>query len=163
MMKLPVKTCTYCGLVLPATTEYFYRSKKFIHCNDGLVYICKKCDKLKSDAYRKKHKEKIAEKKKRYYQLNKDKIRSLQLLKHYGIDSEEYDTILHSQHGVCAICKKPETHKLHGKIAMLSVDHNHDTGKIRGLLCNTCNRALGLFRDDVKLLKAAAIYADGDM
>ncbi len=155
---LLTKTCTYCGLVLPATTEYFYRSKKFIHCNDGLVYICKKCDKLKSDAYRKKYKEKVSASKKRYYNLNKDKIRSHMLLKLYGIDSEEYDKLLHSQNGVCAICKQPETHKLRGKVPPLSVDHNHDTGKIRGLLCNTCNRAIGLFRDDPKLLKTAAWY-----
>ena len=160
-MAMLTNTCTLCKLVLPATAEYFYRSKKFDKCNGGLVYCCKKCDNKKRKAYNEKHKKKVAANKKQYYELNKDKIRSRMLLKHYGIDSEEYDNLLCLQDGICAICKQPETRKLRGKIPPLSVDHNHNTGKVRGLLCNTCNRAIGLLHDDSKLLKAAATkYVD---
>ena len=152
--------CTSCKLVFPATAEYFYRSKKFDKCNGGLVYYCKKCDNEKRKAYHEKHKKKVAANRKQYYELNKDKIRSRMLLKLYGIDSEEYDRLLQLQDGTCAICKQPETHKLRGKIPPLSVDHNHDTGGVRGLLCNTCNRAIGFFHDDHKLLKEAAWYVN---
>jgi len=62
------------------------------------------------------------------------------------------------QHLVCAICEKPETAKRSGKVVPLSVDHNHQTGKPRGLLCAACNRAIGLMQEDPQRLEAAARY-----
>lgn len=67
--------------------------------------------------------------------------------------------MLSIQGGVCAICKKPERHRSNGpKVKRLAVDHDHTTGEVRGLLCNNCNRALGLFGDDVTALQAAIDY-----
>ncbi len=149
--------CTGCGLSFPATVEYFSKRKAFRY-NNYLSYRCKQCDKQRRDDYNKKHGEKAVAARKAYYDLNKDKIRSKVLLKNYGIDSEEYDGLLSSQNGVCAICRQPEMLKRRGKTAPLSVDHDHTTGKIRGLLCSRCNTGLGLFRDDTKLLKAATWY-----
>lgn len=63
--------------------------------------------------------------------------------------------MLEAQEGVCAICGKPET-KPNAKY--LAVDHNHETGVIRGLLCNNCNRALGLLGDNVETLQNAINY-----
>lgn len=66
------------------------------------------------------------------------------------------------QNGVCAICKKPETAKKQSGngIKRLSVDHDHTTGAIRGLLCMYCNTALGKFKDDIEILKSAIVYLE---
>jgi hypothetical protein len=80
------------------------------------------------------------------------------LLSNYGISIDHYKQMLLAQNGVCAICERPETLVKRGKIISLSVDHDHETGTIRGLLCNTCNRGLGLFCDDVGYLESAKQY-----
>lgn len=66
----------------------------------------------------------------------------------YGIDPFTYETKLRYQQGLCAICLKPERAMRNGKPQRLSVDHDHQTGKARGLLCSACNRALGLLLED---------------
>jgi hypothetical protein len=76
----------------------------------------------------------------------------------YGIEPKEYLRLLENQGGVCAICGKPETKIYKGKLAFLSVDHNHQTGAVRGLLCSACNVGLGAFRDDLELLNKAFAY-----
>lgn len=67
------------------------------------------------------------------------------LRSNYGITEIQYNELLKSQNEVCAICHKPETGKRNKR---LCVDHNHSTGKIRGLLCNKCNVILGQYNDD---------------
>lgn len=69
--------------------------------------------------------------------------RSVHLKTKFGITPEEYDAMLHKQRGKCAICRQPE--KVVGK--SLAVDHDHKTGKVRGLLCGSCNQLLGIFED----------------
>lgn len=83
------------------------------------------------------------------------------LMKKYGIDAMQYH-LLHEQcGGVCMICKQPESAlDRWGKPKRLSVDHDHNTGFIRGLLCARCNPALGLFADNPELLRQAAQYLD---
>lgn len=74
----------------------------------------------------------------------------------YGIDEDEFDLMERAQAGVCAICGLPERVKRRGKLARLSVDHDHATGRVRGLLCTTCNAAMGLLRDDADTILAFA-------
>ena len=71
----------------------------------------------------------------------------------YGLSNEQYEEMLSAQSGVCAICEKgcPT-----GK--SLAVDHDHLSGRIRGLLCADCNGALGHFKDDPALLRRAIVY-----
>jgi hypothetical protein len=69
----------------------------------------------------------------------------------YGISREEYERRFIQQDGKCAICRTP-------KAETLCVDHCHKTEKIRGLLCRQCNRAIGLFGEDVEKLLAAVRY-----
>lgn len=64
-------------------------------------------------------------------------------LKKYGLTIEQYDKMFQEQGGVCAICGQPETHSNQTGIKTLGVDHDHATGKIRGLLCLVCNLKLG--------------------
>ena len=75
------------------------------------------------------------------------------LKRKFGIGSKEYAEMLEQQDGVCAICKKADSYN-----RRFSVDHNHATNKIRGLLCGNCNQGIGFFYDDPALLEAAAEY-----
>jgi hypothetical protein len=88
-----------------------------------------------------------------WYQKNKDSVRGTQFKRKYGISVSDYDRMFLQQSGLCAICSSQSNdgRRLH-------VDHCHDTGKVRGLLCNRCNKGLGLFRDDPDLLSIAAGY-----
>ena len=81
------------------------------------------------------------------------KVLQSQLSK-YDITVTEYDTMYDNQDGRCKICKGLPN----GNRNRLSVDHDHSTGKVRGLLCNTCNTGLGMFRDNSELLIEAASY-----
>ena len=75
------------------------------------------------------------------------------------ITYEKYQKLLKQQNERCAICNQYETRKTKsGKIKLLSVDHNHRTGKIRGLLCDDCNLALGKFKDNSTILLNACLY-----
>ena len=76
----------------------------------------------------------------------------------YGLASGRYDQMLRDQSGVCAICGEPETEKHKGAVKPLSVDHDHDTNQVRGLLCTKCNRGISMFRDNPFLMEAAAEY-----
>jgi len=71
----------------------------------------------------------------------------------FGVDPQVYDDILVSQGGVCAICR---TNCATGR--RLALDHDHGTGKVRGLLCSNCNRAIGLLREDPAIVEAALKY-----
>lgn len=78
----------------------------------------------------------------------------------FGIKPEEYQRLHDSQGGRCAICNSPESETRNGKVKMLAVDHCHETGKIRGLLCCPCNQAIGKMRDDPAIMRRAADYID---
>jgi len=83
--------------------------------------------------------------------------RQSHLKRKYGITIADYDRMFEEQNGVCAICgePRPEARTLH-------VDHDHETGVIRGLLCFRCNNALGDFREEYELFQRAADYLDRD-
>lgn len=97
-----------------------------------------------------------------WYAANREKSQGLQLKRHYGIGFDEYKQMFESQDGKCAICRGIETRVDHRtkKVSRLAVDHDHKTGAIRGLLCHSCNNALGSFKDDRDLLRAAVAYLD---
>lgn len=78
------------------------------------------------------------------------------LRRKYNISLEEYNAKLEKQHYCCALCGKTQEEEK----SALCVDHNHETGQIRDLLCRVCNRALGLFKDDPQLLIRAAEYLE---
>lgn len=75
----------------------------------------------------------------------------LRTLKRYGITAEDYDHMFAEQNGLCAICGRPDSRAL-------SVDHDHETGKVRGLLCSKCNFLLGYADDDPEILTRAIEY-----
>jgi hypothetical protein len=91
---------------------------------------------------------------------NIDRVRSYKWKARFGITSEKYTEMLISQGGVCAICGQEETaqHNTSNRVQKLAVDHCHITGKIRGLLCQDCNRGISKFHDDPTILKNAIEY-----
>ena len=111
--------------------------------------------KLYRDKYRMDNKEKIKAQNKQYRLNNPEKIRNHDLLKSFGITLGDYNNMLEYQDGVCAICGDYETDN---NAKNLAVDHNHQTGKIRGLLCGKCNKMLGLAKDDKTILQSAINY-----
>ena len=96
----------------------------------------------------------------KYHKTEKFKAhnRRLHLRKKFGITPEQYERMLQEHDGVCAICKQPETASRAGKIKLLSVDHNHTSNQIRGLLCDRCNKAIGHMHDNIERLQSAIEY-----
>jgi hypothetical protein len=80
----------------------------------------------------------------------------------FGINIEQYQKMFDEQNGCCAVCGETETeiHPRSGRLRRLAVDHCHKTGKVRGLLCNNCNRAIGLLKDDPTVLRSAINYLE---
>jgi len=84
-------------------------------------------------------------------------IRPYRLKKNYGITQQQYDDMFVAQGGVCRICETRNGISAKKEKA-LAVDHDHATGRVRGLLCSSCNRGLGLLKDSVAVLENAIKY-----
>lgn len=130
----------------------------------GYAHSCKLCRRERSQKWRKNNPEKIrkanldnTKKRKDFYSSERgvESSRRAHLKRMFGITLEEYETKLAEQNGVCYICFSEETTP--GK-KFLAVDHCHESNSIRGLLCNRCNRALGLLKDDISILENAIKY-----
>lgn len=156
-----MKHCNGCD-----TTKELSEFGKDRHTPDGLCWKCKDCRNAYLREYNKKNPEiikKIRENNKKwrqeYYKRPEiqRKNRNAQLKKDYGISLEEYENILESQGGVCAICSGDE---ISNRNRFLCIDHCHDSNKIRGILCNRCNRAIGLFKDNPEILMKATKYLE---
>ncbi len=114
------------------------RYKKLAACPENRAKLAKRCASWRSN--------------------NPQKIKDLgwraNLKRHYGMTVEMYEDLLAAQNNACAICKATRG----AKRQRLHVDHDHATGRIRGLLCSACNRGIGFFKDSPNLLQTAAAY-----
>jgi len=139
------KWCSKCGVEKPHSE--FYRTRAKHVRNDGWQSRCKTCSHLSTRDYRRKNVLRIQ----RY-------MYDRRLMKTFGITRTTYDSMLASQQGACAICKTAASaHVKSGRvIKMMPVDHDHRTGQIRGILCDHCNRGLGLLGEEN--LEAALAY-----
>jgi hypothetical protein len=132
-----MKTCKACKVAKPYT-EF----NKRVGNADGYRTQCKACWSIYN--------------KKRYDDPKYvEQHRSNHLKRKYGITLADYETMLASQNNSCAICKS-ESPKRNSQYFM--VDHNHQTGEVRGLLCHPCNSAIGLLGDNISSLEAAVTY-----
>ena len=102
--------------------------------------------------YYQRTKETRRKKMREYYQLSGNGIQRSRI---YGLSEADYKALLLAQNNSCAIC---ELACKTGK--RLAVDHNHSTGKVRGLLCDSCNRGIGFLQDNPSLLREAALYIE---
>jgi len=125
------KRCPHCGLTKPL--EEFPRNR---NSKDGRHAYCKPC-----------HNARTAETRQRLYGGG----RHYHLKRRYGIGADDFDRMVADQGGVCLICERPDPEH---------VDHDHVTGKVRGILCFNCNGGLGQFKDDIDALLAAAAYLE---
>jgi hypothetical protein len=105
------------------------------------------------------NKEKKSQCFKNWQERNKHKLRDNRLMRTYGLSNDNYIEMFESQIGLCAICKEPQQGiTKDGETRFLCVDHCHQTGKVRHLLCAKCNAGLGQFRDNPEFLTKAAKY-----
>lgn len=104
---------------------------------------------------RENNKDAILERTRKWRATNPEKMVSQRLRQRYRLSKLDYEKLVKAQNGVCAICgNSPNGHHLF-------IDHNHETGTMRGLLCRNCNFGLGLFDDNIdSLLKAAQYLMD---
>ena len=130
------KTCTHCGISKAVRDFARHRHK------NGSVYLQSWCRICTS-----------AQTKSRGYG------RKSALLARYGLSMAQYESILAVQSGCCAICLK-SVDVINGKARHFSVDHNHTTGKVRGILCNNCNLGIGALGDRLELLQRAVVYLE---
>lgn len=145
-MTITEKECRQCGEIKPLTQFSVSRQGKR---GPVLRSNCKSCASTRAMKWFNDNRERA--------DTNR---RAWHIQKLYGITVERYDEILASQGGVCAICGQAsrQTHGTTGTTFSLSVDHCHDSGRVRGILCNDCNRAIGLLGDNIELLERAIRY-----
>jgi len=145
-----LKVCSVCKISKPF--EDFSKRKTI---KSGYSSCCKRCHQNNTRKWKKE---------------NSDKVRDTRLKHKFGISLEIYLDMLNKQNGVCAICGKDEVILVKGSLRKLAVDHDRkccsgqkSCGKcVRGLLCQYCNTALGLFREDETLLIKAINYIKGE-
>lgn len=134
-----LRYCPHCKRVLPLDNFSHTRGKK------NNAPHCYECCREISEEGRNKEENRIL--RIEYYQNRKNYAKNQKLLRQYGITLEKYRNMLDFQKGKCIICgKTPAENKKE-----LAVDHDHKTGKIRGLLCNNCNVAVGFLQDNHEL------------
>jgi hypothetical protein len=137
----PVKVCKKCGLEKPREAFGPHGVAK-----NGVKSECRACEAARAREYRAADKERVSA-------INR---RSL-LKTRYGMTEKVFSMLLEAQDHCCAICGTDDPG---GRGDGFVVDHCHDTGKIRGLLCTSCNTGLGLFKDDANALSKAIEYLE---
>lgn len=164
-----MKNCSKCK-----QTKKLEEFAKDIRRRDGVGSFCRDCaNQANRESYSRHAKNRIAktvewaknnpEKRKeirrRHYLKDPGKKWVSNLMRLYNITAEEYSAMLIKQNHCCAICDKHESQNVVGnKTIRLAVDHCHDTGKIRGLLCDVCNTSIGKFKHSAELLQKAISY-----
>ncbi len=141
-------TCSSCGKN--------YETKGRRKCSDGLLR-CRTCrNKRQRRSFVEKHGVSQYEKYQKENPHYRKRTREWVLKSRYRLDPAEYESLLKNQGDVCAICR--------GKQFIghsFCVDHNHETGEVRGLLCHKCNRALGAFQESTEVVERALHYLRG--
>ena len=134
-----LKRCYKCGRILPIGE--FQRNRR---TKDGLQARCRHCGRTYEQNF-----------------MTPERKRA-KILRRHGITPSEYDRLFLNQQGLCAACGNKETriNPLTGNPIPLSVDHDHETGRIRALLCHGCNAALGHLKEDVVRIRALLAYAE---
>jgi hypothetical protein len=149
-----MKRCILCKQTLPIET---FGNNKGYH--DGLDRVCKPCSAARNAAYTRANRETLNRKQMERYYKDPLKYADYELKKTYGLAPGTYDQMLAAQGGKCAICgiDDPGT-RTRRRTRRFAVDHCHDTGAVRGLLCSNCNRGIGYLKHSEENLLAAIRY-----
>lgn len=143
-----MKKCSKCGIEKEITE--FYKFKM----GDGLQSYCKLYNSITRKQRHEKNKLRENEQTKKWHEKHKEAKRDSRLKIKFNISPEDYEQLLEEQNNVCAICGNSA-----GK-RRLAIDHNHETQEIRGLFCIKCNTGIGLFNENVEILKLAIKYLE---
>ena len=161
-----MKQCTKCGERKPRSEFYAAKGTR-----DGLRGDCKVCFAARAKRWYALNRERVITRVREWQQANPERhsakqreirarrrpaARDQHLRRNFGIGTPEYEQLLAAQGGRCAICERGPR-----KGSSLHVDHDHETGDVRGLLCFRCNGGLGQFAEDSDRLIDAAEYLDG--
>lgn len=95
-----------------------------------------------------------------YRRKNNQALKDYDRERKFGVTRLQYAEMFHRQNGVCAICFQAETATRKGNVKALAVDHDHKTGRVRGLLCSDCNTGIGKLKDNPEVLRNAADYLE---
>lgn len=146
------RKCSQCQQVKPLVD--FNKDKKG---RGGYGYSCKPCAAARAKRNYHENKEERKDSHRRYAQRPEVKAasRDRMLRRKYGVTAKQYDRLLSKQGGVCAICKQDRRDTRQRE---MPVDHDHDSGKVRGILCDHCNRVIGLFGDSPDVIARAIKY-----
>lgn len=147
---MDTKLCRKCGETKPL--EDFHKDRK---SKDGHCFYCKECNKRKTREHYRDNVDKVAEKERGRRRAKSGEYRDYNYRSKYGITLEDYNRMFEEQGGVCATCGQPESRAATDSLA---VDHDHETGKVRGLLCSNCNRSLGLLKENIGTLQNLIAY-----
>jgi Recombination endonuclease VII len=164
--KYPQNTVTKCNKHGYLTKDQVYRNG-FSKKNTPL-YKCKICSKIKHQIFLNKDPEKTKilrrghESRRKKYDGSKESITAfrIRLRSKFNLTIEQYEQMVKNQNNCCLICGLPETRKTYErkKVTKLCIDHCHKSGKVRGLLCWSCNGMLGMARDSITTLEEAIKY-----
>lgn len=143
-----MKKCAKCKRLKPIDDFYFKKKENRYGSQ------CPTCRANTAKAMKIKHKDKLKKSAKLYREKTKSKKRDNDLRREYGISLKYYNMMLAWQNGCCKICEELPSVIAYGKIRDLAVDHCHETGKIRGLLCTSCNVRVGVIENVVFRIKA---------
>jgi hypothetical protein len=144
------KYCPGCEEVLDLEHFSTHKGKQ----SGGRAVYCRAC--VRERTRQRNARPDVKAKRKAEYQAQKEQARVCKMFRDFGLTEEDYERMLEEQDRKCMICGDP--HGTSGK--SLAVDHDHDSGLIRGLLCSRCNPGLGFFRDSPGLLRKAAEYLE---
>lgn len=149
-----MKHCPKCGVV--KSLDEFHRRRE---SPDGRASHCKVCRLAYQREYGSLNREALRKKSRAWYAANKERASAdnrRRRLSTYGLTIEQYEERLRSQGGRCAICRTSQP----GTTGRFVVDHCHDAGHVRGLLCGRCNRGIGLLGDHPEILRLALAYVE---
>lgn len=116
---------------------------------------CRACVALRNKLAWAQNKEQAQERYRAYHELNPEQRSRRWREWRYGLTGDDFEALVEVQEGVCGIC---QTEPPEGK--GLVVDHNHDTGEVRGLLCAVCNSGIGMLKDNADLLRRAVAWVE---
>jgi len=139
------------------TPEYYAHQRAYMRSRRAAQSEAERLREYKDrESWRAKNLEKVRAQQRARYRARPEQMKEKQLRRDFGIGLSEYNSMLAVQGGLCAICR---TDKPGGTSkGYFYVDHDHATGKVRALLCQSCNSGLGAFKDRHDLLVLAAMY-----
>ena len=153
ILKQPIKTvegeeffkCLDCNDVKGASEYYVSKSK--LYKKTGLPIRFSYCKDCQNERSKKRH------------SLNLKESQNRHRLARYGISSDDFDRMYEKQKKVCRICNQRRMYqRKNGTLLSLHIDHNHSTGRVRGLLCHNCNLGLGYFNESILDMLRAIYY-----